>query len=96
VLTTYAAARKAVQERGALPVPLHIRNAPTPLMKKMGYGAGYKYPHDFEGHYVAESYLPDELKGARFYSPSESGHEKELKERLAAWRKAAGLPVDDE
>jgi putative ATPase len=96
VLTTYAAAHKAVSERGALPVPLHIRNAPTPLMKRMGYGAGYKYPHDFEGHYVAESYLPDALKGARFYSPSESGYEKELKARLAEWRKQAGLPVDDE
>ena len=47
------------RERGALPVPLHLRNAPTPLMKQMGYGAGYKYPHDFEGHYVAEDYLPD-------------------------------------
>ena len=63
VLTTYAAARKAVAERGALPVPLHMRNAPTPLMKQMGYGAGYKYPHDFEGHYVAEDYLPDGAQG---------------------------------
>jgi putative ATPase len=96
VLTTYAAARKAVTERGALPVPLHIRNAPTPLMKHMGYGAGYKYPHDFEGHYVAENYLPEALKGARFYAPSESGYEKELKERLRAWRAQAGLPDVDE
>ncbi|HXU72576.1 MAG TPA: replication-associated recombination protein A [Polyangia bacterium] len=95
VLTTYAAARKAVQDRGALPVPLHIRNAPTPLMKQMGYGGGYKYPHDFEGHYVAENYLPDELKGARFYVPSESGYEKELKARLRALRAEAGLPADD-
>jgi putative ATPase len=96
VLTTYAAARKAVTDRGALPVPLHIRNAPTPLMKQMGYGTGYKYPHDFEGHYVAEDYLPAELKGSRFYVPSESGYEKELKERLRTWRAQAGLPVDDD
>lgn len=82
-------------ERGALPVPLHIRNAPTPLMKQMGYGAGYKYPHEFEGNYVAEDYLPDALKGSRFYSPSDSGYEKELKERLAAWRAQAGLPARD-
>jgi putative ATPase len=96
VLTTYAAARKAVQERGALPVPLHIRNAPTPLMKQMGYGGGYKYPHDFAGHYVAEDYLPTELKGVRFYSPSESGYEKELKARWRALRAQAGLPVGDD
>jgi putative ATPase len=96
VLTTYAAARKAVQERGALPVPLHIRNAPTPMMKHMGYGAGYKYPHDFAGHYVAENYLPTELAGTRFYAPSESGYEKELKTRLRQWRAQAGLPLDDD
>jgi putative ATPase len=95
VLTTYAAARKAVVERGALPVPLHIRNAPTPLMKQMGYGQGYKYPHDFEGNYVAENYLPTELRGARFYEPSESGYEKELKARLQRWRQEAGLPVEE-
>jgi putative ATPase len=92
VLTTYAAARKAVVERGALGVPLNLRNAPTPLMKQMGYGAGYQYPHDFEGHYVAENYLPEELRGARFYRPSESGYERELKARLATWRRQAGLP----
>jgi putative ATPase len=94
VLTTYAAARKAVVERGALPVPMHIRNAPTPLMKQMGYGQGYKYPHDFEGNYVAENYLPSELAHARFYEPSDSGYEKELKARLARWRQEAGLAVD--
>jgi putative ATPase len=96
VLTTYAAARKAVSERGALPVPLHIRNAPTPLMKQMGYGAAYKYPHDFEGHYVAERYLPEAIANERFWRPSQSGYEKELGERVAAWRKEAGLPVDDD
>ena len=96
VLTTYAAARKAVTERGALPVPLHIRNAPTPLMKQMGYGAGYKYPHDFEGHYVAERYLPDAIAGERFWKPSRSGFEKELGERLKKWRQEAGLPVEDD
>ncbi len=94
VLTTYAAARKAVNDAGALPVPSHLRNAPTPLMKQLGYGAGYKYPHDFQGHYVAENYLPDALRGQRFFRPSESGYERELAERLRAWRKQAGLDED--
>jgi putative ATPase len=73
---------------------MHIRNAPTPLMKKMGYGAGYRYPHDFDGHYVAEDYLPEKLRGKRFWRPSQSGYEKQLGERLAAWRKSAGLPEE--
>ena len=81
-LTAYSAARKDVLEKGPLPVPMHIRNAPTEMMKKMGYGAGYKYPHNFEGHYVAEQYLPDALQGARYYAPTKSGFEQELSERL--------------
>jgi putative ATPase len=81
-LKAYAAARKDVTERGPLPVPLQIRNAPTTLMKKMGYGAGYKYPHNFEGSYVAEEYLPEALRGAIYYDPTENGDEKRLRERL--------------
>jgi putative ATPase len=88
VLTTYAKARAAAVE-GALPVPLHLRNAPTPLMKKMGYGGGYKYPHNFEGNYVPESYLPDKLSGQSFYAPGQSGFEKELSERLQKQRTQA-------
>jgi putative ATPase len=86
VLTTYAAARLAVLDRGALPVPHKLRNAPTEMMKQMGYGAGYKYPHDFSGHYVKESYLPDALADRRLFSPSDSGYEKEIAERLRKWR----------
>ena len=82
-LTTYGAARAAVERHGALPVPLHLRNSPTPLMKEMGYGGGYQYPHDFEGNYVVENYLPEKLAGERFYKPSRSGLEKALGERLA-------------
>jgi putative ATPase len=81
VLTSYAAARAAVTGHGPLPVPLHLRNAPTRLMKSLGYGAGYKYPHNFEGHYVPEDYLPEALKGQRFYQPGQSGLERELAER---------------
>ena len=81
-LQAYASARRDVHDKGALPVPLHIRNAPTSMMKKMGYGAGYKYPHNFEGSYVAEQYLPEELRGRSYYEPTENGLERELKERL--------------
>ncbi|HWM85320.1 MAG TPA: replication-associated recombination protein A [Kofleriaceae bacterium] len=89
-LTTYAAARRAVRERGALPVPAKLRNAVTGLDRKMGHGADYKYPHEFEGHYVPETYLPDALAGARFYEPSDSGQEREIAPRLAEWRRRAG------
>ncbi len=83
VLTTYSNAKKAVMEQGPLPVPMHVRNAPTKLMKQLGYGSGYQYPHDFEGNYVPEQYLPEGLRGQRFYEPSENGEEKRLKARLA-------------
>jgi putative ATPase len=94
-LKTYGAAKQAIDEKGAQPVPLHLRNAPTPLMKNMGYGGGYQYPHDFEGHYVAEDYLPDSLRGMRLYEPTESGYEKTIKERLRVWRRAAGREEQD-
>jgi putative ATPase len=84
-LTTYAAARKAVLERGALPVPRHLRNASTALQKAEGYGDGYKYPHDFEGNYVPGDYLPEELVGSRFYEPTRSGAEAAIADRLADW-----------
>ncbi len=82
-LTAYSNARRLVTEKGPLPVPLKLRNAPTALMKGLGYGGGYRYPHDFEGHYVPEEYLPDELRGERVVRLSESGLEKVLGER---WR----------
>jgi putative ATPase len=87
VLTAYASARQAVLEKGPLAVPLKLRNAPTPLMKSMGYSGGYKYPHNFAGHYAPEQYLPDELRGQTFYEPSDSGEEARIRERIAAWRK---------
>ncbi|PTL75387.1 replication-associated recombination protein A [Vitiosangium sp. GDMCC 1.1324] len=81
VITAYSAAREAVTEGGPLPVPMHLRNAPTKLMKSLGYGAGYKYPHNFEGNYVPEDYLPEALRGRRFYAPTHNGFEHELAER---------------
>ncbi len=83
-LTAYAAARKLITERGALPVPARYRPGSTALDRAMGHGQGYKYPHDFAGHYVPEDYLPDELVGERIYRPSDSGFEAELSRRLAA------------
>lgn len=67
----------------SLPVPMHIRNAPTKLMKDSGYGNGYKYPHDYANAIVNQSYLPEKLKGKKYYAPTERGFEKILKERLA-------------
>ena len=79
--------QKDVREVENLPVPLHIRNAPTSLMEELGYGKGYKYPHDYPEHFVAEEYLPDNLRGRVYYRPSEQGFEREIKKRLEYWRK---------
>ncbi len=76
-----------IQRTQALPVPLHIRNAPTRLMKDLGYGKDYKYPHDFPDHFVAETYLPENLKSRKYYCPTDFGFEKEIKKRLEWWRK---------
>ena len=78
-----------MQEHGPLPVPLKLRNAPTKLMESMGYGGGYKYPHDFDGHYVAEQYLPDALRDEPHRQALESGLEKALGER---WRASGPAP----
>jgi putative ATPase len=85
-LTAYGAARDDVQRHGALPVPMHLRNAPTAMMKRMGWGEGYRYPHDFPEHHVREDYLPEELRGRRYYEPSSEGGEGELAERLRRLR----------
>ncbi len=63
-------------------IPLHLRNAPTKLMRSFGYGKGYKYPHEFEGHFVKETYLPEKISGEAFYMPSGEGSEKAIGERL--------------
>ncbi|HLN85360.1 MAG TPA: hypothetical protein VK200_02840, partial [Candidatus Limnocylindrales bacterium] len=79
------AAAKDVDEHGALAVPLHLRNAPTGLMKNLGYGKDYKYAHDYDGHIVDQEHLPQELSGRRYYAPSEAGYEKQIMERLKFW-----------
>ena len=93
-LSTYTAARKAVVQHGALPVPLHLRNASSKVGRELGYGVGYKYPHNFSGNYVPQRYLPDPLRGARFYQPSDSGEEAALGQRLAELHGDHEAPTD--
>jgi putative ATPase len=79
------AALDAARETPAEPVPLHIRNAPTPLMKELGYGEGYQYAHTVPEAYIPQEYLPDRLEGSVFYEPGSFGFEKEIAKRLAWW-----------
>jgi putative ATPase len=78
----------AVRQNGDLPVPLHLRNAPTRLMKDLGYHKGYKYAHDFEDNFVTENYLPDKLTGTIFYEPGANPREDDIRKQLASrWQK---------
>ena len=82
---TYAAlnnAMAAIKQSGVLPVPLHIRNAPTKLMSDLGYHEGYQYAHNFEGNFVDQEYLPDLLRGAKFYEPGHTPREEETRRAL--------------
>jgi len=85
--TAFQEVQKAVREEKNMPVPLHLRNAPTSLMKDFGYGKGYRYPHDYPDHFVEEEYLPENLKGKTYYHPTDQGFEREIKKRLEHWRK---------
>jgi len=89
-------AQAAAEAHPAEPVPLHIRNAPTGLMKDLGYGAGYKYAFDSENAYLPQEYLPERLRGTVWYRPSDFGYEKTVQERMAWWEsikhKASGTP----
>jgi putative ATPase len=87
VYVAFGEAQAAAEQHPAEPVPLHIRNAPTPLMKELGYGAGYQYAHDFDRAYAPQEYLPEGLREAKWYTPTEFGHEKTIKERMERWAK---------
>ena len=82
----YNKVRQDIERTGSLPVPLHIRNAPTKMMKELGYGKGYQYAHDAPSALVDQDHLPPQLRGARYYEPSNRGHEALIKDRLTKWR----------
>jgi putative ATPase len=95
VYAAYGKVAEDVEKTKAEPVPLHIRNAPTPLMKAQGYGAGYKYAHNYEEHFVAQDHLPDSLKGKKYYAPTDWGFEKEIKNRIAHWEELKKKALED-
>ena len=82
----YGAAAEAAEQDVAEPVPLHLRNAPTRLMKSLDYGKGYQYAHDEPDGVAAMDCLPERLQGRQFYTPTERGFEKEIKRRLDGWK----------
>lgn len=89
----FKSAARAAREQGSLPPPLHLRNAPTSLMRRLGYGQGYAYDHDAPERFSGQSYLPDGMERARYYTPTEEGFEAELKarsERLDRLRRQRG------
>ncbi len=98
VCAAFGHASDAAREHPAAPVPLHIRNAPTRLNAELGYGEGYQYAHDSPDGYLAQEYLPEALRGARWYAPTEFGYEKTVRERLEWWERLkqdAGRPAGD-
>jgi len=90
----YGKVKGIINTTGYLPVPLHIRNAPTKLMKELDYGKDYKYAHDYTNAYVPQEYLPEKIKGQIFYQPKESGFEKTIKERIMAWQQRKKNGID--
>ena len=85
--TAIGAAMELVRQTGDLPVPLHLRNAPTKLMKNLGYGKDYKYAHDFDNNFIEQEFLPEKIKGSKFYDPQNNQRENEIRARLKAlWK----------
>ena len=87
VYAAYGKVSETIKQNGSLETPLHIRNAPTQLMKSMGYGKHYQYAHDFEDAIESQEYLPEKIRGRTFYHPVERGYEKTIKNRLIQWRR---------
>ena len=86
-------ALELVRQTGNLPVPLHLRNAPTKLMKQLGYGGNYKYAHDYPGNFVRQQFLPDDLKDRRIWHPQDNPAEQKHKERMdSLWGKRNDTP----
>jgi len=87
IYMAYKKTMEIIKRTGSLPVPLHIRNAPTSLMTSLGYGKGYQYAHDAPNAYIPQDYLPDQIVQQKFYTPSERGYEKTIKQRIDYWQK---------
>jgi putative ATPase len=87
VYNAYKAARRLAKETGSLTPPAHILNAPTKLMKSLGYGDGYAYDHDVEGGVSGQNYFPDGIERPTLYDPKPVGAEAKVKERLDAWNR---------
>ena len=85
VYMAYKAAARAAKATGSLPPPAHILNAPTRLMREIGYGEGYEYDHDTEHGFSGQNYFPDGMARERFYRPTDRGHEREIAHRLDSW-----------
>jgi len=88
----YSRVQEEIKKGTAESVPLHLRNPVTPLMQEVGYGEGYKYAHDYPGHFVEQQNLPDSLQDKQFYTPSDQGFEKEIVNRLKSWWRNWGRP----
>ena len=86
VYSAFKEVKQVIEQTGSLEVPIHLRNAPTKLMKELGFGAGYRYDHDENGHAVGQQFLPDKLKNKLFYWPTERGLEGKIAERLKQLR----------
>jgi putative ATPase len=95
VYVAFEAAREDVHARPAEPVPLHLRNAPTRLMRELGYGRGYRYAHDAPDAQVEQEHLPEALRGQRYYHPAPRGFEVEIRERLERWRRPRRDPAPE-
>ena len=81
----YSRVQEDIQHSRSEPVPLHLRNPVTDLMRQTGYGAGYKYAHDYPDHFVKQQNLPPSLQGKRYYIPGDQGYEKEIAAKLKEW-----------
>ncbi len=86
ICTAYKKVREIIKHSGSLPVPFCMRNAPTGMMKDLGYGKDYKYAHDYEDAFIPQTCLPETLENQRFYFPTDRGYEKKIKQRLDKWR----------
>jgi putative ATPase len=95
IYRAYGEARRDVAETRNDPVPIHLRNAPTGLMKELGYGKGYRYAHDYEGGVIGQQNLPERLAGRRYYQPTDRGLERELSERLERIREVYATTIED-